>query len=339
MCYESVLEQFLLLSDLAFNNILIIILQQINNIIVLLPIQSIIEILGLPYYLTDILFYHDLIWRLSFSHIISQIYDLYDNVIFNLINLQYYKLNFFLIFFVSSMAFYTTLLFPKTIFQLLIERSHIMAQQILKPIFGSHYPFTVRFYQYYPFLYHLFLFILFNNLLGLVPYGFSNSAYIIHNLVLSMICLIGLTLVGISIQGVDYYKLFIPKNVPTYLIPFLMLIELISHIAKAFSLAIRLFANIMSSHILLHILAGFALKILDFNVIIGLIPCILILAIVFLEIGIAFLQAYVFTVLLAIYFEETFILLHYTPKLETNEHKPFVLEEDFNYFYSKTEIN
>ena len=65
---------------------------------------------------------------------------------------------------------------------------------------------------------------------------------------------------SIFIQGIYYYKLFIPKNVPTYLIPFLMLIELISHIAKAFSLAIRLFANIMSSHILLHILADLLYK-------------------------------------------------------------------------------
>merc|ERR1712137_182836 len=156
---------------------------------------------------------------------------------------------------------------------------------------GDHYPFTIRFYNYYPFLYHIFLFILFNNLLGLVPYGFSNSAFIIHNFVLSFFCLVGLTLIGIFIQGIYYYKLFIPKNVPAALIPFLMVIELISHIAKAFSL------------------------------ILGLIPCILILAIVFLEIGIAFLQAYVFTILLAIYFEETFVLLKNQPNLkffETN---------------------
>jgi hypothetical protein len=81
------------------------------------------------------------------------------------------------------------------------------------------------------------------------------------------------------------------------------------------------------------------LKILDFNLIIGIIPCVLILAIVFLEIGIAFLQAYVFTVLLTIYFEETFILLHYTPKIEKSEHKPLILEEDFNTLYVKPETN
>ncbi|MBK9073341.1 MAG: F0F1 ATP synthase subunit A [Myxococcales bacterium] len=134
---------------------------------------------------------------------------------------------------------------------------------------------------------------------------------------------------SLFIQGVYYYQLFIPKNLPTYLIPFLMIIEIISHVAKVFSLAIRLFANIMSSHILLHILAGFTLKILDFNLILGLIPCIIILIIVFLEIGIAFLQAYVFTVLLAIYFEETFKLLELQPNLKKSEHRPLIMEYDF----------
>lgn len=108
-----------------------------------------------------------------------------------------------------------------------------------------------------------------------------------------------------------------------------MIIEIISHVAKVFSLAIRLFANIMSSHILLHILAGFTLKILDFNLVLGLIPCIIILIIVFLEIGIAFLQAYVFTVLLAIYFEETFKLLELQPNLKKSEHRPLIMEYDF----------
>jgi len=247
-----------------------------------------------------------------------------------LVNIQYYKLSLFLIGLVTFLSFIKNEVFPENLWQYLIQQSHVVAQLILKPTFGDHYPFTVRFYNYYPFLYHIFLFILFNNLLGLVPYGFSNSAFIIHNFVLSFSCLVGLTVIGVFIQGIYYYKLFIPKNVPTVLIPFLMIIEIISHIAKAFSLAIRLFANIMSSHILLHILAGFTLKILDFNIILGLIPCILILAIVFLEIGIAFLQAYVFTILLTIYFEETFILLKNQPNLAEADLKPLYVEHEYH---------
>merc|ERR1711976_816802 len=269
---------------------------------------------------------------LQFLYIVD-IYDFfrYDVILGNypsfffmitLVNIQYYKLSLFLIAMVTLLSTIKSEFYPNSLWQFLTQKSHVLAQTILKPTFGDHYPFTVRFYNYYPFLYHIFLFILFNNLLGLVPYGFSNSAFIIHNFVLSFFCLVGLTLIGIFIQGIYYYKLFIPKNVPAMLIPFLMIIELISHVAKAFSLAIRLFANIMSSHILLHILAGFTLKILDFNLI-------LVLAIVFLEIGIAFLQAYVFTILLAIYFEETFVLLKNQPNLkffETN-----IVYTDFDY--------
>jgi len=312
MFLTSTLEQFLLLQD------------KISGVITI--------ILGVP-------IAEDYKHFLQFWYI-GDIYDFfrYDVILGNypsfffmitLVNIQYYKLSLFLIAMVTLLSTIKSEVYPNSLWQFLTQKSHVLAQTILKPTFGDHYPFTVRFYNYYPFLYHIFLFILFNNLLGLVPYGFSNSAFIIHNFVLSFFCLVGLTLIGIFIQGIYYYKLFIPKNVPAMLIPFLMIIELISHVAKAFSLAIRLFANIMSSHILLHILAGFTLKILDFNLILGLIPCILILAIVFLEIGIAFLQAYVFTILLAIYFEETFVLLKNQPNLkffETN-----IVYTDFDY--------
>jgi len=237
-------------------------------------------LLGIPIEFDD-----DIFW---FSTRLNTIYEflLYEVVAFNiynfnfyltLVNLQYYKLSLFLIILLTLIASYNSKVFPTSLWQLLTQQSHILAQTILKPTFGGHYPFEVRFYNYYPLFYHIFLFILCNNLLGLVPYGFSNSAFIIHNFTLSFLFLAGLTLIGLFIQGIYYYQLFIPKNLPTYLIPFLMIIEIISHVAKVFSLAIRLFANIMSSHILLHILAGFTLKILDFNLLIGLIPCLLIL--------------------------------------------------------------
>lgn len=105
-----------------------------------------------------------------------------------------------------------------------------------------------------------------------------------------------------------------------------MIIEIISHFAKTFSLAIRLFANIMSSHILLHILAGFTLTIFNNTTLIGFIPCFLIIIIIFLEFGIAILQAYVFTILLAIYFEETFNLLTLKSNKKLKPVFPLVLE-------------
>lgn len=111
------------------------------------------------------------------------------------INLQYYKLSAFLIALLTIVSIYKSNVFPKNLWQYFSQQSHIIAQSILKPTFGAHYPFEVRFYNYYPFLYHIFLFILCNNLLGLVPYGFSNSAYIVHNFTLSFLLLTGLTLI------------------------------------------------------------------------------------------------------------------------------------------------
>ena len=100
--------------------------------------------------------------------------------------------------------------------------------------------------------------------------------------------------------------MFIPSNVPILLLPFLVIIEIISHIAKIFSLAIRLFANMMSGHVLLHILTGFILDLAKKNLLFIFFPIILIVSIIILEYGITFLQGYVFLTLLAIYFEEHF---------------------------------
>lgn len=110
----------------------------------------------------------------------------------------------------------------------------------------------------------------------------------------------------IFLRSYTFYRLFVPSNVPGLLLPFLVVIEIISHIAKVFSLAIRLFANMMSGHVLLHILMGFFIKIARNYILISIFPMMLIVAIFFLEYGITFLQAYVFVILVSIYFEENF---------------------------------
>lgn len=100
--------------------------------------------------------------------------------------------------------------------------------------------------------------------------------------------------------------MFVPQGVPIVLLPFLVIIEIISHIAKIFSLSIRLFANMMSGHVLLHILTGFALLLAKINLLYLYLPLLLITAITSLEFGISFLQGYVLLTLLSIYFEEHF---------------------------------
>lgn len=116
----------------------------------------------------------------------------------------------------------------------------------------------------------------------------------------------GIILPSLCLRSYDFYKMFVPSNVPMILLPFLIVIESISYSAKVLSLAIRLFANMMSGHVLLHILTGFVLKLGKLNLLLLFFPILILIVIYFLEYGIAFLQAYVFVILLAIYFEEHF---------------------------------
>lgn len=159
--FFSVLEQFLLLNDNIQNSLSSIIISPISNIFAGIPF-SIAQVIHQKISGLDFLYYYSL-GKTLYGTWTNLIPDILNNISLNLINIQYYKLNFFLVFFVSSMAFYTTLVFPKSIFQLIIEKSHIMAQQILKPIFGSHYPFTTRFtniilfYIIYFYLYYLII--------------------------------------------------------------------------------------------------------------------------------------------------------------------------------------
>lgn len=185
----------------------------------------------------------------------------------------------------------------------------------------------------YPLFFTLFLLILLSNFLGLIPYGYSITSLIINNFLLSFSFVVGLTLLGFSIQGFRYLNLFVPSNVPTLLIPPLIVIEIISHVAKIFSLSIRLFANIMAGHILLHILTGFILQLSKINLILGFFPFVIVWIIIFLEFGITFLQAYVFIVLLTIYFEEnlglskqTYSIIKRLNKLKSNY---FIINTNF----------
>lgn len=121
---------------------------------------------------------------------------------------------------------------------------------------------------------------------------------------------VGLTIIGFLKQKMHFLDLFVPKGVPKALLPLLVFIEVVSYIARGFSLSIRLFANLMSGHSLIHILLFFITKILKFNYIFGFIGLLLIGVIFLLEIGISFLQAYVFAVLVSIYLKDSFEVGH-----------------------------
>lgn len=164
-------------------------------------------------------------------------------------------------------------------------------------------------FKYFPFLLSLFFFILFSNLLGMIPYSFTPTSHLVVTIGFSFPILLGVTIIGVSKYKSHFFSLFLPVNTPTWLIPLLSIIELVSYIARAFSLGIRLFSNIVAGHSLMHIIGGFAYKFIQSKsspifFLFKLLPILIISILLGLEIVISFLQAYVFTVITASYIKD-----------------------------------
>jgi len=160
---------------------------------------------------------------------------------------------------------------------------------------------------YFPFIYTLFIFILINNLIGMVPYSFASTSHFILTFSLSFTVVLGATIMGLEKHRLEFFSLFVPAGCPLGLLPLLVLIEFISYLARNVSLGLRLSANILSGHMLLNILAGFAYNIMTSGFIfffLGLIPLSFIIAFSGLELGIAFIQAQVFVVLSSSYIKD-----------------------------------
>ena len=165
---------------------------------------------------------------------------------------------------------------------------------------------------YLPFIYSLFLFILCSNLVGNIPYTFTITTSIIISIGLSFTILIGVTILGLSIHKIHFFSFFIPSGTPLALVPLLVLIELISYLARAFSLGIRLFANMVAGHSLLKILSTFLYQMFSSSFIIAiftLIPFAFFLALCGLEVAVSIIQAYVFVLLVISYIKDA-IYLH-----------------------------
>jgi ATP synthase subunit 6 len=165
---------------------------------------------------------------------------------------------------------------------------------------------------YFPLMFSVFSFIFFCNLIGMIPYSFTVTSHIVVTLGLAMMAFWGINVIGIKTHGFHMLSLFLPPGAPLALAPLLVVIEVVSYSFRVVSLALRLFANMMSGHCLLKILAGFAWTMLSAGGILSILhvlPLVVIFAIVGLELSIAFLQAYVFTVLLCLYLNDA-ISLH-----------------------------
>jgi len=160
---------------------------------------------------------------------------------------------------------------------------------------------------YFPFIYTLFIFILINNLIGMIPYSFASTSHFILTFALSFTVVLGATILGFQKHGLEFFSLLVPAGCPLALLPLLVLIEFISYLSRNVSLGLRLGANILSGHMLLNILAGFTYNIMTSGFIfffLGLIPLAFIIAFSGLELGIAFIQAQVFVVLTSSYIKD-----------------------------------
>ncbi len=166
--------------------------------------------------------------------------------------------------------------------------------------------------EYFPFIFTLFMFILVGNLLGLIPYGFTFTSHIIVTFAMAAVVFIGVTIIGIAKHGWHFLSFFVPHGVPVVLLLLLVPIEILSYIIRPFTLSIRLFANMMAGHTMLAIFAGFVAPLLLAAGAIkafAVVPLGVDILLIFLELLVAALQAYVFTILTCLYLRDA-IHLH-----------------------------
>jgi ATP synthase subunit 6 len=209
---------------------------------------------------------------------------------------------------------YTYFLFISTIFALFIiynskyiisnkrekigEILYIKIEEIIRDMIGKT--------KYLPLIFSLFIFVLLNNLLGLIPYSFTVTSHIIYTGFMSLSIIIGITILGFSKHKWNFFSLFVPAGLSQssstkYIIPLIFIIEIISYISRIISLAVRLTANMISGHLLLHIITNFGVHI---SLLLFSLPLLLLFPIYILEFAVALIQSYVFIILTISYIKD-----------------------------------
>ena len=178
--------------------------------------------------------------------------------------------------------------------QSIVELSYIFIANLLRETVGpSGRP-------YFPFIFTLFMFVLFGNLFGMLPYSFTFTSHIIVTFALASVVFFGVTLIAIIKHKFHFFSFFLPPGVPLYMAPLLIPIEVISYLSRPISLSVRLFANMLAGHTLMKVFAGFIFSLGLF----GVAPWLFVVALTGLEIVIAFLQAFVFSILTCLYLND-----------------------------------
>ncbi len=156
--------------------------------------------------------------------------------------------------------------------------------------------------KYFPFVFSMFMFVLFGNLLGMLPYSFTFTSHIVVTFALAMVIFILCTFLAIYRHGiVKFLGFFIPSGVPLFMAPLMFFIEFFSYLARPISLSVRLGANMLVGHIMLKVIAGF---IVPMGIIGGLFPLLFLVVFTGFEFFVAILQAYIFTILTCVYLND-----------------------------------
>lgn len=153
-----------------------------------------------------------------------------------------------------------------------------------------------------------FLFLLISNLVGMIPFSYTITSSLILTFFLSLSFFIAINIIGFFHNKSCFFKTFLPGGTPIFIAPLLILIEIVSYFSRVFSLSIRLFANMMSGHALLKILIGFSWNAFiagAFWFILSFLPWLVVTVVIGLELAIAVLQSYVFTILICIYINDS----------------------------------
>ena len=166
--------------------------------------------------------------------------------------------------------------------------------------------------KFFPLIFTLFMFVLFCNLFGLLPYSFTPTSHIIVTFALALLVFLTVIVVGLARHGLHFFSLFVPSGVPAWLLPVIVPIEVISFLSRPISLSVRLFANMLAGHTMLKVFATFVVSLGAAGGVFSagaILPLLGIVAVTALEFLVAFLQAYVFAVLTSIYLNDA-INLH-----------------------------
>lgn len=192
-------------------------------------------------------------------------------------------------------------------------RQHAMVPGRLQAAVEMLYEFTANMLrdatgkegmQYFPWIFTLFCFLLFGNLLGMVPGSYTFTSQIIVTFFMAITVIVAVTAIGFWKHGTKFFGFFVPHGAPGFILPLMVPIEILSYLVRPISLSVRLFCNMMAGHTMMKVFAYFVIGLSSYYVLPGIAPLLITVALTGFEIVVAILQAYVFTVLTCLYLND-----------------------------------